>query len=90
LVLWWIFCIFEVQQMKEQILNIKKNMVYDYYYSKQYEDHMKAILGEEYCDTFIEGKKYTEMTKQGEKPMTAHFPDIKKIHTGSNKNLVVR
>jgi hypothetical protein len=60
-------------------------MIYDYYYSAQHEAHMKAtymMMGEKYPETFIDGKKYTEMTKQGETPMTAHFPDIKKVHTG--------
>ena len=67
-------------------------MIYDFYYSEQHEAHMKAtyeMMGEKYFDTFIDGKKYTEMIKQGETPMTAHFPDIRKIHTGNDETVVV-
>jgi len=68
-------------------------MIYDYYYSEQHESHMKAtyvMMGEKYFDTLINGMKYTEMIEQGKEPMTAHFPDIKKIYTGSDETIVVR
>lgn len=68
-------------------------MIYDYYYSAAHEAHIKAmyeVTGERYRDTYINGMKYTEMTATGEKPVTGHFGDIKKIHTGTDKGIIVR
>lgn len=68
-------------------------MIYDYYYSEQHEAHMKVtyeMIGEKYFDTFIDGKKYTEMIRQGEKPMSEHFKDIKKVYTGTEETIIVR
>ena len=67
-------------------------MTYDYYYSKKCEDDMKAsraIMNKKYFNTFINGIKYTEMIEQGKEPMTAHYPDIKKIYTGKHENVVI-
>lgn len=68
-------------------------MIYDYYYSAAHEAHMKAmyeVTGERYSDTYIKGMKYTEMITAGEKPVTSHFGDIKKIHTGTDEGVIVR
>jgi len=47
-------------------------MLYDFYYSKKREAAIKKayiIAGKNYHDTYINGKKYTEMVEHGKQPV---------------------
>ena len=62
---------------------MEKNTLYDFYYSPTLEVNMKRasrMTGQNYYDSFINGKKYTEMVKHGKEPV-AVYPDNKIIAT---------
>ena len=68
-----------------------KEEIYDFYYSEEHEKHIISLANssfgyEPYYACFINGIKYTEMITKGEKPVTYHFKDLKKVHTGTFEN----
>lgn len=66
---------------------------YDFYYSEKHYgviqtyNRLRLSSEEKKKDTFINGKKYTEMIRKGEIPATNYFGDLELVYSGKSKNI---
>ena len=66
---------------------------YDFYYSEKHDEstqtynRLRWSSEEKIRDTFINGKKYTEMIEKGGTPVTNHFGDLELVYSGKSKNI---
>ena len=63
-------------------------MIYDYYFSAKFKEFMKRNYTHK--ESFINGIEYTEMVEQGMLPITEHYGDLVKVHTGEYSRDLVR
>jgi hypothetical protein len=79
---------------KVYLVKMEKRKLYDFYFSPSREKQLiKAyiIAGNTYHDTFINGKKYTEMVEHGKEPLMK--PDDNKLiatDNGSDIKIIIR
>ena len=73
---------------------MEKGKLYDFYFSPSRERQLikaYAIAGKTYHDTFINGKKYTEMVEHGKKPvMQPEDNELIATDEGNDIRVVIR